>query len=83
MAMYTSCLAIGHTLLAKSIKFNTIMCCLQAAALLCEPRRLVLLKVDMILFACTLDSREEQYSLIAVLLDWLIVDIYTGDRKNE
>eukprot|EP00957_Ditylum_brightwellii_P183649 13988668-Ditylum_brightwellii.AAC.1 len=39
MAMYASYLALGHTLLAKIIKANTMMLYLKAAALLCEPRR--------------------------------------------
>eukprot|EP00957_Ditylum_brightwellii_P109378 8343346-Ditylum_brightwellii.AAC.1 len=38
MAMYASYLALDHTLLAKSIKANTMMLYLKAAALLCEPR---------------------------------------------
>eukprot|EP00957_Ditylum_brightwellii_P044706 3389692-Ditylum_brightwellii.AAC.1 len=38
MAMHASYLALGHTLLAKSIKANTMMFYLKAAALLCEPR---------------------------------------------
>eukprot|EP00957_Ditylum_brightwellii_P080197 6099456-Ditylum_brightwellii.AAC.1 len=37
MVMYASYLALGHTLQAKSIKANTIMFYLNAAALLCEP----------------------------------------------
>eukprot|EP00957_Ditylum_brightwellii_P026172 1979948-Ditylum_brightwellii.AAC.1 len=45
-AMYASHLAMGHTLLAKSIKSNTIMLFLKAAVLLCEPRRLISLLVS-------------------------------------
>eukprot|EP00957_Ditylum_brightwellii_P166461 12670946-Ditylum_brightwellii.AAC.1 len=41
MDMYAPYLALGHTLLAKSIKANTIMLYVKTAALLCEPRRLV------------------------------------------
>eukprot|EP00957_Ditylum_brightwellii_P011132 843718-Ditylum_brightwellii.AAC.1 len=41
MAMYASCLALGHTLLAKSIKADTMMLYFKATALLCEPRMLV------------------------------------------
>eukprot|EP00957_Ditylum_brightwellii_P008966 678410-Ditylum_brightwellii.AAC.1 len=41
MAMYASGLAMGYTLLAKSIKANTMLLYFKAAALLCDPRRLV------------------------------------------
>eukprot|EP00957_Ditylum_brightwellii_P187454 14276213-Ditylum_brightwellii.AAC.1 len=41
MAMHASYLTMDHTLLAKSIKSNTIRLYLKAAALYCEPRRLV------------------------------------------
>eukprot|EP00957_Ditylum_brightwellii_P106533 8128478-Ditylum_brightwellii.AAC.1 len=41
MAKYHLYLAMGHIVLAKSIKSNTIRLYLKAAALLCEPRRLV------------------------------------------
>eukprot|EP00957_Ditylum_brightwellii_P135630 10342455-Ditylum_brightwellii.AAC.1 len=106
---------MGHTLLAKSIKSNTIRLYLKAAALLCEPRRLISppisccgsksawievivseqrrweampnrqesLTVDMILFACNLVAREDQGSLVVALLNWLIICIYTGNRKSE
>eukprot|EP00957_Ditylum_brightwellii_P169106 12870871-Ditylum_brightwellii.AAC.1 len=103
------------TLLAKSINYNTIMLYLKAAALLCEPRRLVSplvscccrksawieaiiseqkrwrllpnrkehLTADMILFVCDLADKEGQEFLIAALLDWIIVDIHTRNRKSE
>eukprot|EP00957_Ditylum_brightwellii_P166275 12658438-Ditylum_brightwellii.AAC.1 len=38
MAIYASYLALGHTLLAKSIKATNMMLYLKAAALLSEPR---------------------------------------------
>eukprot|EP00957_Ditylum_brightwellii_P171849 13082098-Ditylum_brightwellii.AAC.1 len=39
MVMYASYLALDHTLLAKSIKANTMILYLKAAALLYESRR--------------------------------------------
>eukprot|EP00957_Ditylum_brightwellii_P206073 15346661-Ditylum_brightwellii.AAC.1 len=41
------------------------------------------LTVDMIFFVCTLVAREDQDSLIEALLDRIIVNIYTGNRKSE
>eukprot|EP00957_Ditylum_brightwellii_P178731 13614074-Ditylum_brightwellii.AAC.1 len=36
----------------------------------------------MILFACNLAAMEDQDFLISALPDWLIVGIYTGNRKS-
>eukprot|EP00957_Ditylum_brightwellii_P009350 707354-Ditylum_brightwellii.AAC.1 len=46
MAMYASYLAMGHTLLVKCIKSNTIMLYLKATVLLLEPRSLVSLLIS-------------------------------------
>eukprot|EP00957_Ditylum_brightwellii_P023294 1757842-Ditylum_brightwellii.AAC.1 len=115
MAMYASYLALGHTLLVKSIKATTMMRYLKAAALLCEPGMLVSplvsccskksawveaiiseqrrwesmsnrqepLTVDMILHVCNLATRQGEDSLMEALRDWLIIGIYTGNRKSE
>eukprot|EP00957_Ditylum_brightwellii_P208187 15356211-Ditylum_brightwellii.AAC.1 len=45
------------------------------------PNRQELLMVDMILFACNLPARDNQDSLIAVILGWHIIGSYTGNRK--
>eukprot|EP00957_Ditylum_brightwellii_P140285 10689151-Ditylum_brightwellii.AAC.1 len=47
------------------------------------PNRQEPLTVDMILHVCNLADRHEKDSLMEALRDWLIVGIYTGNRKSE
>eukprot|EP00957_Ditylum_brightwellii_P140243 10685625-Ditylum_brightwellii.AAC.1 len=47
------------------------------------PNRQEPLTVDKILHVCNLADRQGADSLMAALRDWLIVGIYTGNRKSE
>jgi hypothetical protein len=47
------------------------------------PNRQEPLTVDMILHVYNLATRQGEDSLMAALRDWLIVGIYTGNRKSE
>eukprot|EP00957_Ditylum_brightwellii_P184857 14079084-Ditylum_brightwellii.AAC.1 len=47
------------------------------------PSRQELVTVDMVMQVCKMAKNEHEDSFIAAFRDWLIIGMYTGNRKSE